>query len=393
MTATRLFQSTLIALVISSIPVLAQTPAATGSTASPALAQAEQQLRSGQLDQALAAYQQALTTTPDSFEANQGAGIALDLMGKADDARAHFAKAAGAAAKPENAAEAERAMIVSYGFAGDCQGAEQYITKPYNADLDAGRFGIAADLAETLAQVCFNAGKLDAAEKWYRMAYASAAQDTSLKAPQQNLWEFRWDAAMARIDTIRGVQAAAKAKAEAAAKAEEAAKTDKDQDKKKDKKDKKKDNDKKDKNAKNDQNAKEANAKPGQAPNAEAKPGAAKPAPELKPLADEETPQKRMAAAAAALAKGVGDANAAQLSAWLTGSVAFDQGDYQKAATELAKADQGDPQVLALEAQAAEKQGDKAQAQTFYQKILASTAHTPANAWARPLAQKALGKA
>src|SRR5690349_4837208 len=78
MTATRLLQSTLFALVISSIPVLAQTPATGTAPPSPALAQAQEQLRSGQLDQALAAYQQALASTPDSAEANQGAGIALD---------------------------------------------------------------------------------------------------------------------------------------------------------------------------------------------------------------------------------------------------------------------------------------------------------------------------
>jgi hypothetical protein len=41
-----------------------------------------------------------------------------------------------------------------------------------------------------------------------------------------------------------------------------------------------------------------------------------------------------------------------------------------------------------LLAQAYEKSGDAAQAKSYYGKVLESNAHNPANAFARPLAQK-----
>jgi len=76
---------------------------------------------------------------------------------------------------------------------------------------------------------------------------------------------------------------------------------------------------------------------------------------------------------------------------YLTGYVAFFTGDPKVAITELQNADQHDPMVLALIAQAHEKLGDAAQAKASYQKVLESTVHNPANAYARPLAKKKLG--
>jgi hypothetical protein len=43
-----------------------------------------------------------------------------------------------------------------------------------------------------------------------------------------------------------------------------------------------------------------------------------------------------------------------------------------------------------LLAQAHEKSGDQAQAMEYYRKVLASNAHNPTNAFARPLAKKKL---
>jgi hypothetical protein len=44
-----------------------------------------------------------------------------------------------------------------------------------------------------------------------------------------------------------------------------------------------------------------------------------------------------------------------------------------------------------LLAQAYEKSGDQAHAMEFYRKVLASNAHNPTNAFARPLARKKVG--
>lgn len=72
---------------------------------------------------------------------------------------------------------------------------------------------------------------------------------------------------------------------------------------------------------------------------------------------------------------------------YLTGYVAFHSGDYHGAIAELQQADQNDPFILALLAQAHEKTGDRAQAMELYRRILTIHTHNPVNAFARPLAR------
>ena len=76
---------------------------------------------------------------------------------------------------------------------------------------------------------------------------------------------------------------------------------------------------------------------------------------------------------------------------YLTGYVALYTGDAKTAISELQQADQKDPFILSLLAQAYEKAGDKAQAMMYYRKVLAIDAHNPPNAFAHPLALKKLG--
>jgi len=78
---------------------------------------------------------------------------------------------------------------------------------------------------------------------------------------------------------------------------------------------------------------------------------------------------------------------------YLTGYVAFYGGDYKTAIADLQQADQRDPFILSLLAQAYEKSGDQTRATDYYRKVLASNAHNPTNAFARPLAKKKLGTA
>jgi tetratricopeptide (TPR) repeat protein len=75
---------------------------------------------------------------------------------------------------------------------------------------------------------------------------------------------------------------------------------------------------------------------------------------------------------------------------YLTGYVALYTGDAKTAIAELQRADQKDPFILALIAQAYERSGDKAQAMMYYRKVLTLDNHNPPNAFARPLAQKKL---
>ena len=78
---------------------------------------------------------------------------------------------------------------------------------------------------------------------------------------------------------------------------------------------------------------------------------------------------------------------------YLTGYVAFYAGNYKSAIEELQKADQKDPFILVLLAQAYEKLGNQAEATKLYRQILTINAHTPSNAFARPIVQKNLGTA
>jgi tetratricopeptide (TPR) repeat protein len=96
--------------------------------------------------------------------------------------------------------------------------------------------------------------------------------------------------------------------------------------------------------------------------------------------------QKHVAAAKAILDKGT-NPNQAIFFPYLTGYVAFYSGDYKTSITDLQKADQKDPFILTLIAQAYEKTGDRSQAMDYYRKVLAINSHNPTNAFARPLAQ------
>jgi len=77
---------------------------------------------------------------------------------------------------------------------------------------------------------------------------------------------------------------------------------------------------------------------------------------------------------------------------YLVGYNALYAGNYQKAIAELLKADQRDPFILGLLAQACEKSGDGPRAREYYTRVLASTSHNLQNAFSRPLARKKLAE-
>ena len=99
---------------------------------------------------------------------------------------------------------------------------------------------------------------------------------------------------------------------------------------------------------------------------------------------------KHVAAAKTILDKNT-NPNQAIFFPYLTGYVAFYGGDYRAARSELQKADQKDPFILALLAQTEERLGDKTAAKEYWTKVLGIYSHNPTNAFARPLAKKALG--
>lgn len=101
--------------------------------------------------------------------------------------------------------------------------------------------------------------------------------------------------------------------------------------------------------------------------------------------------QKHVAAAKAILDKGVIDKAQQAFFPYLTGYVAFYAGDYKTAITDLQQANQRDPFILALLAQAYEKSGQKDQATELYKKVLTMNIHNPTGAFSRPLAKEKVG--
>ncbi len=99
--------------------------------------------------------------------------------------------------------------------------------------------------------------------------------------------------------------------------------------------------------------------------------------------------QKHVAAAKAILDKGT-NPEQAPFFPYLEGYVAYYLGDTKAAIASLQKADQRDPFILVLLAQAYEKSGDKTQAMEYYKKVLEIPSHNPTNAFARPIAKKKL---
>jgi tetratricopeptide (TPR) repeat protein len=75
---------------------------------------------------------------------------------------------------------------------------------------------------------------------------------------------------------------------------------------------------------------------------------------------------------------------------YLLGYIAFYSKEYARAITELRQADQQDPFILALLAQAHERTGDVVRAREYYRQVLSSNSHAVNNAFARPLARRRL---
>ena len=261
----------------------------------------------GHQDQALALYTQVLQADPRSYQAHLGAGIVLDLDGKYDDARKHFAKAIEVA-PPENKAQAMRNMAFSYAFERKAADAARYEQPLYDEDIAGKNFFAAGEVANELARIYLESGDLDNAQKWYAMGHEAGLKQTDIKPDGIDLWNFRWEHAQARIAARRGKRADA---------------------------------------------------------------------------------QKHVAAAKAILDKGT-NPQQAPFFPYLEGYVAFHLGDTKAAIAALQKADQRDPFILVLLAQAYEKSGDKTQAIEYYRKVLASNNHNPTNAFARPIAKKKL---
>ena len=273
--------------------------------------QARQATNQGNFDQAHKLYHDAQAQNPQLMEAQLGLGALLDLMGKYDEARKHFAKAIELA-KPEQKVGALKSMAISYAFTNDCKSATKYEQQAFDQQMSQTPpdYTAAAETANELARICLEAGDTKAAEQWYKTGHETALKKTGLSEADKDLWNFRWFHAIARIEARRGMKNAA-----------------------------------------------------------------------LKHVDD----------AKAIIDRGVIDKAQAAFLPYLVGYVAFYGGDYKTAIDELQKANQHDPFILVLLAQAYEKSGQKDQAMELYKKVLAINIHNPTGAFSRPLAKEKVG--
>lgn len=186
---------------------LAQTSpaqAASGQADATDLVKQARKLNSeGKQDEALAIYRQILQTSPDSFEANLGSGIALDLKGDYAEAHRYLAKAIEVA-PPQAKPQALRSMAMSYAFGRKPDEAAKFERQVFDSNLAAQNFAGAAEIANELARIYLESGDTDNAFKWYQTGYQTSLRKPDMPGTEKNLWEFRWQHAQARIAARRG---------------------------------------------------------------------------------------------------------------------------------------------------------------------------------------------
>ena len=165
-----------------------------------------QLIHDGKLQEAFEAFRLDVEASPKSVFANNGAGVALDLLGRYTEARKYFTQAIKASSSPVEKALAQRALGISFGFAHDCRGAEKADRGAYDYFLAAPDFYNAGEVADEVGRLCLDAGDPDTAYTWYRRGHDAGLQEEDLPRPRKDLWEFRWAHARARIAARRGRQ-------------------------------------------------------------------------------------------------------------------------------------------------------------------------------------------
>jgi tetratricopeptide (TPR) repeat protein len=204
-------------LSVSLAPLLAQTPG-TQQQQPEFIRQGQQLMREGKLDDALALYRKTLLTSPNSVPANIAAGNVLDLKGQGEEARRHFAKALESAEAAQQVANsdfgpakstAQRAMAMSYAFEGNCNKTVEYEQQVFDYYGSVKNFFQQGEIADETARVCIDSGDLEAARHWYQVGHDTGLKEPDIKPARQDLWEFRWEHAQARIAARRGNQAEA----------------------------------------------------------------------------------------------------------------------------------------------------------------------------------------
>lgn len=141
--------------------------------------------------------------------------IQLDLQGETGKARVLLQQLLDSTSTPLGRAQVERAIAMSWAFAGDCANTIRYeqmviaywktreAAEPQNAFYQEG------EMANEGARVCLDIGNLDVAEHWYREGFALGMKEPAPRTHPASLWEYRLAHALGRIAARRGDRAEA----------------------------------------------------------------------------------------------------------------------------------------------------------------------------------------
>jgi tetratricopeptide (TPR) repeat protein len=97
-----------------------------------------------------------------------------------------------------------RAMAIAWGFAGDCKSAGKYDSRAYDLFLSASDFYDAGEVADEMGRLCIDRGDLGRAYDWYEKGHQTGLQEPEIPNEREELWNFRWAHARARIAIRRG---------------------------------------------------------------------------------------------------------------------------------------------------------------------------------------------
>jgi tetratricopeptide (TPR) repeat protein len=177
-----------------------------GRDQSPKLREANEHVRAGRTQEALAAVRAELAVSPNS----SGAANLLDVLGATQEAREVFRRRIETAGDPSAKAVAQRGMAMSYAFDGDCANVVKYEREvmaywrtqekadPQNAFYQQG------EMANEAARVCIDQGDLVRAEELYRLGTELGLKEPEPKTHPASLWNFRLAHALARLAARRG---------------------------------------------------------------------------------------------------------------------------------------------------------------------------------------------
>lgn len=165
--------------------------------------QGEELTKNGKPDEALALYGRAITLNPNLYQAQLFMGVALDLQGNYEEARKHLAKAIELASQ-EQTTQALRVMAVSYAFQRDTAKASEYGKRAFDLQNTWKQYADASGTANELARIYLESGDIDNAFQWYQIGHTTALKIPNLTPAEKDLWNFRWNAALARIAARRG---------------------------------------------------------------------------------------------------------------------------------------------------------------------------------------------